>query len=547
MRTALFLILLTGIALAGAPAAHAQDADTGLRAEAEYTLGITASEAGHREEAIGHFKAALALDPTHRLAPVEYEKLIRTPGRSLAKVVADYDELLKLAPGRAWLLNNYGYLLRSTAEAHGAAQVKEVSRALRYILERAVQVYEAACKLTPKDTQMVSDTGLVLEFYPAVRDDEKALTYFQRALDQTDGLYRDAYNGLVRVCERTKDWKTLKKRSAQLVEQMKAGKSAVSPRADGNLRDIESEGNAILLAHAEKALETSTFFLTGGAHRRPVPAPDMRVATEALTGPRAFRLEKPREDRQRKGVKLKYETRKPIEYRATKTVEELVGTRTGRPSSTSMTLRLERDKAEKGALRITADGDPRMAAGYLLARMDKFGAVDEASLAAVAVPTPRIEHGAAASLFRCIVPVPNRKVRIGEVWEVDLLGLYIRDTGLPVPEGIVSATAWQTLVGIEKIDGKRYAKLRLVYNATIKSKSLRLMPHHAPAEGLVHIKGTCTVLHGLDGVPRRITWFEQQRLGLEKAKVVTGRNGETGLSLEYVVRWEIEAGPAPKS
>ena len=46
-------------------------------------------------------------------------------------------------------------------------------------------------------------------------------------------------------------------------------------------------------------------------------------------------------------------------------------TRPTRPVTTEMTLRLEKDKAEKGALRVTADGDPRVAEGYLLARMDK--------------------------------------------------------------------------------------------------------------------------------------------------------------------------------
>ena len=46
MRTALLLILLTGFVLASEAAAHAQDADAGLRAEAAYTLGVTAAKEG---------------------------------------------------------------------------------------------------------------------------------------------------------------------------------------------------------------------------------------------------------------------------------------------------------------------------------------------------------------------------------------------------------------------------------------------------------------------------------------------------------------------
>ena len=39
----------------------------------------------------------------------------------------------------------------------------------------------------------------------------------------------------------------------------------------------------------------------------------------------------------------------------------------------------------------------------------------------------------------------------------------------------------------------------------------------------------------------------QVQFGLEKAKVITGSGGQTGLRVEFVVRWEIEAGRAPKS
>ena len=57
--------------------------------------------------------------------------------------------------------------------------------------------------------QVISDTGLMFQFYPEIQDLERAERYYLSALDWSDNGYFDAYNNLVQIWNKAERWDDL--------------------------------------------------------------------------------------------------------------------------------------------------------------------------------------------------------------------------------------------------------------------------------------------------------------------------------------------------
>ena len=105
----------------------------------------------------------------------------------------------------------------------------------------------------PGTPQIQSDTGLLFQYYPCNFDAAKAKLYFTRALELSDFAYRDAFDGLDRLCRQTNDWETLEKYAESVVGSMERNQ-AIAP-VGGNAPEAIPNETPGLKARAEAALK----------------------------------------------------------------------------------------------------------------------------------------------------------------------------------------------------------------------------------------------------------------------------------------------------
>jgi len=178
-----------------------------------YYVGFGHENTNNAKKAMEYYRKSLKAAPGYAPAVERIWRLaIARVASNFEEAEALCEELLKLAPDNGWTANNYALLLRDWAERRGATNQNtgKVPADVRKRIKRSGEVYEIAAALLPNEAQIQSDTGLLFEFYPVNRDDAKAEKYFTRSLELSEYTYRDAWTGMFRLCNRTKNYKLLK-------------------------------------------------------------------------------------------------------------------------------------------------------------------------------------------------------------------------------------------------------------------------------------------------------------------------------------------------
>jgi len=217
-----------------------------------YFLGYAAESGGDAAQALDCYRKALKLNPDMAEAAARFELIIRNQ-TDLERIEKLYEELCELAPRNGWAQNNYGLILRDWCEKRGAAASANVPPEVKRRLQRSGEYYEKAAAVLSEEPQIQSDTGLMFEYYPAIRDDAKAKKYFTRSLELSDYTYRDAFDGLTRLCERTGDWSTLLDYAEGVIGAIERGKQAIAPVGGGAPAELGRQQTDSLKARAEKA------------------------------------------------------------------------------------------------------------------------------------------------------------------------------------------------------------------------------------------------------------------------------------------------------
>ncbi|MDJ0522001.1 MAG: tetratricopeptide repeat protein [Planctomycetota bacterium] len=193
-----------------------------------YWLGKSAAEIGDEVKAESAFEKALKADPDHRYAAWELDVRIqrtnimaraRKSPAEAQKVIQQYAKLFELAPRNASMRNNLAFTLR---EAYGAHQGQ---KAWLPILRASTKFYVEASDILGEWTaekeatlgwkeryaqaQIISDTGLMFQFYDETRDIEKAIEYYEIALEYTEDGYRDAFNNYTQILAQQERWDDL--------------------------------------------------------------------------------------------------------------------------------------------------------------------------------------------------------------------------------------------------------------------------------------------------------------------------------------------------
>lgn len=197
-------------------------------AEGWYWLGMTHERDTNEPQAVAAFVETLKADPDHAQAAWALDqRIIRSGARDRAaaslegarEVIARYRELLELAPRNAYVRNNLAFTLREAYVAH------QGSKDWIPILEEATKTYVEASAVLGEWTaekertldwgqryaqaQVISDTGLMFQFYEPTRDYEKAEVYYDRALEYTENGYRDAFSNLAQIYAEQERWDDL--------------------------------------------------------------------------------------------------------------------------------------------------------------------------------------------------------------------------------------------------------------------------------------------------------------------------------------------------
>lgn len=236
-----------------ADAFAAADKATPNDATTLYWMGYARESAGKAAEALACYRKSLEANPDYEDPALRFAGLAYGVARDIAAAEKLFDELIALAPNNGWVFNNYALLLRDWAERNGGTQDSPPTETKRR-LKRSGELYERAAELLKENPQIQSDTGLLFEFYPCNRDDEKALRYFQRSLELSGYLYRDAFDGLYRLATRTGDWEVLKDAAERVVRAIDAGGAAIAPVGGAEPTELPAETPG-LRARAQKAIE----------------------------------------------------------------------------------------------------------------------------------------------------------------------------------------------------------------------------------------------------------------------------------------------------
>ncbi len=217
-----------------------------------YQVGFMHEKLGDGEKALDAYRDALKAAPGFADPAFRFEGLIGTRA-DIERAEKLYEELVALAPDNADIANNYALLLRDWAEATRKATDDSPPSDVRKRLKRSGEVYEIAARLAPEVAQIQSDTGLMFQYYPCNFDAKKAKAYFTRSLDLSDYAYRDAFDGLARLCQQTKDWETLADYAERVVGSMERGNQAIAPAGGGAAQPLPNETPG-MKARAEAAL-----------------------------------------------------------------------------------------------------------------------------------------------------------------------------------------------------------------------------------------------------------------------------------------------------
>jgi len=219
-----------------------------------FNIGYCHEQMGDADAALDHYRKALKAQPDYKDATDRFYLLAIVKRDNIEEASKLFEELLTLAPNTTGVHNDYALILRNWAEANGATG-QDPSREVRQRIKRSSEVYEIAARLAPDDPQIQSDTGLMFEFYPCNFDAAKAKRYFTRSLDISGYVYRDAFDGLFRLCVRTGDWETLRDYAANVIDSLaEGGRHAVAPVGAGVPKELPNETPG-LLARARSALK----------------------------------------------------------------------------------------------------------------------------------------------------------------------------------------------------------------------------------------------------------------------------------------------------
>ncbi len=192
-----------------------------------YWLGKSADALGDAAKAYTAYVETLKADPSHVFAAWELDlRLQQTNIMARArksvdeaqKVIQQYQPLLKLAPRNATVRNNLAFTLREAYVAHQAS--KDWEPILRASTKYYVEASEILGEWTPQkealpwstryaQAQIISDTGLMFQFYEATRDLDKAIDYYETALEYTEDGYRDAFNNYTQILAKQERWDDL--------------------------------------------------------------------------------------------------------------------------------------------------------------------------------------------------------------------------------------------------------------------------------------------------------------------------------------------------
>jgi len=218
-----------------------------------FQVGYCHEKLGKGDKALKQYRKALEVQADHPDATMRFYTLAIAQASDIDAAEKLFEELVKLAPNTDYVHNDYGLILRNWAERRGATSATPPKEAARRI-KRSGVIYEIAATLRPDDPQYQSDTGLLFEYYPINFDPEKAKAYFTRALSISDFAYRDAFDGLNRVCRKTNDWATLKDYAGRVIESLEDGKIAIAPVGASAPKELPNETPGMLArARAAKA------------------------------------------------------------------------------------------------------------------------------------------------------------------------------------------------------------------------------------------------------------------------------------------------------
>ncbi|MHC4971151.1 MAG: tetratricopeptide repeat protein [Planctomycetota bacterium] len=219
-----------------------------------FNIGYCHELLGDAKDALDYYRKALKAQPDHPDAANRFYGIAIVKRGKIKEASALFEELIELAPNTSSIHNDYALILRNWAEKNGATQ-KVPPQEVRQRIKRSGEVYELAARLAPDDPQIQSDTGLLFEFYPCNFNAAKAKRYFTRSLDISGYVYRDAFDGLFRLCTKTGDWKTLRDYAANVVDALgEGGRHAVAPVGAGVPKELPNETPG-LLARARSALK----------------------------------------------------------------------------------------------------------------------------------------------------------------------------------------------------------------------------------------------------------------------------------------------------
>jgi serine/threonine-protein kinase len=163
------------------------------------------------KEAIGHFRAALAVRPTSAVMANNLAVGLRAAGR-LDEAIACYERALRLDPGYALTYNNLGLALRDKGKLDEAQASFEraieadpkflgaymnLGNLLRHKKEvpRAIECYLQAARLSPEDARPYYSLGLILAEQGQIDD---AIKHYQKAV-KLDPRFFQAHSNLGRL------------------------------------------------------------------------------------------------------------------------------------------------------------------------------------------------------------------------------------------------------------------------------------------------------------------------------------------------------------
>ena len=177
-------------------------------------LGQSLTKLGREEEAVEILQKGLALNPRDRDAADELDQRLRAKhqraaAESLSNAKAcleDYEKLAARTQENPFVLQNGAFILREAYVRHdGDAGWATIAKASARLYEQAAKIIDDftydVVEAAPWGqrfgwAQIVSDTGLMFQFYEPTRDLEKAEVYYLRALKLSNEGYFDAWNNL---------------------------------------------------------------------------------------------------------------------------------------------------------------------------------------------------------------------------------------------------------------------------------------------------------------------------------------------------------------